>query len=178
MSNKGWWIVFWIGAVLCLSTPPINSSSSQIYKWADDSGTLGFTDDLANVPAKYRKNAILESEPPAPRQEKESSEIHQGFPSLNDTDDAGHDRAYWQGRMNGLRDRRAYMANRRTEIEEELEALVRRLRKGDRTSLELRTQLVGELAKAKAEIEDIDHQLEDVIPEEARKTNAPPGWLR
>lgn len=38
-----------------------NNSYGDIYKYMDDKGTPSFTDDLKNIPQKYRKSAVLVS---------------------------------------------------------------------------------------------------------------------
>ena len=172
-----------LGAVLWMSAPDLVSFSGKIYQWVDESGNGGFTDDLKNIPEKYQKTAVLEeSEVPASRQEGGSSEQQELPPpsTAPDTDDAGHDRAYWQGRLKELRDQRADLLERKVEIVQELEALNGRLENGIDTAkyLKLRKQYLEEHAQTKDEIKEIDHQIEDVLPEEARRSNAPPGWLR
>ncbi len=42
--------------LLVLSVPPV---SAEIYQWADESGTIHFTDDIASVPASVRGKARL-----------------------------------------------------------------------------------------------------------------------
>ena len=172
-------IGFFLGAALWLSVSDLVSFSGKIYEWVDEAGNVGFTDDLRNIPEKYRKTATLESEVPAPRQGGESPEMQELPPPSNtpDTDDAGHDRAYWQGRIKDLREQRADLIEKKLEIEQKIEALSR-YSEADRTYIELRRQYLDELAKTKDDVKDIGHQLEIVLPEEARKLNAPPGWLR
>jgi len=46
-------------ALVALSGSP---ASATIYKWFDDDGNVGFTDDLSNVPADYRDHATSMSE--------------------------------------------------------------------------------------------------------------------
>jgi hypothetical protein len=54
-------MAFW---VLSLS---ISVAQAQTYKWTDENGRISFTDDVSNVPEKYRKSAgpigELEKEP-------------------------------------------------------------------------------------------------------------------
>lgn len=38
--------------VITLLMPPV--ISAEIYKWINDDGSIGLTDDLSNVPGKYR----------------------------------------------------------------------------------------------------------------------------
>ena len=51
-------------AVLTLMIIFVSSSAGagQIYRWVNDNGTVGFTDDPEKVPAKYRERIKLEKE--------------------------------------------------------------------------------------------------------------------
>lgn len=174
------WAVFWLWVIVWLLALDQVSFAGKVYEWIDDFGNVGFTDDPANIPVKYRKTAIEEElEAPPLTQVRVSPEMPP--PSqAPDTDDAGHDRTYWQGRVKVLRDRRADLQERKVEIVQDLETLNGRVENGIDTIkyLELRRQYLQELAKTKDDIKEIDRQLNDVLPEEARKANAPPGWLR
>jgi hypothetical protein len=35
----------------------VPSSYGEMYKWVDEKGTVHFTDDLSNIPEKYREDA-------------------------------------------------------------------------------------------------------------------------
>jgi len=45
-----------VSMVLALLTLPA-IAVAEIYQWVDESGQVGYADDLGSVPAKYRKNA-------------------------------------------------------------------------------------------------------------------------
>lgn len=47
--------------LLLLAVPAL--ASAQIYKWVDEKGQTGYSDDLGKVPYKYRDKAVVE-EPP------------------------------------------------------------------------------------------------------------------
>lgn len=46
-----------IVTLLLLATPAI--CSAQIYKWVDEKGQVGYSDDLGKVPKKYRDSAVV-----------------------------------------------------------------------------------------------------------------------
>ncbi|MDH4100412.1 MAG: aspartyl protease family protein [Nitrospirota bacterium] len=50
------WRATVITAAVCASLicPPLFASAGDLYKWVDESGTLNFSDSIANVPQKYR----------------------------------------------------------------------------------------------------------------------------
>lgn len=52
--RKGWML---FAAILLW----FNNSYGDMYKYMDDKGTPSFTDDLKNIPQKYRKSAVLVS---------------------------------------------------------------------------------------------------------------------
>jgi|GEM_PF-2908596 len=172
--------VFVLTAALWVLQSPRFSYSGQIYEWTDEHGNLGFTDNPANIPEKYRESAVLESEAPSFKTEIESSPNGNTAPAHNspDTDDAGHDRSYWEGRINQVRDLRDNLSQSKGEIEREIAAMNNRLIYSQPEQRERREALLGELAQIESKIKDADHQLNDVIPEAARKLNVPPGWLR
>lgn len=47
-----------IVTLLLLATPLL--CSAQIYKWVDEKGQTGYSDDLGKVPSKYRDKAVVE----------------------------------------------------------------------------------------------------------------------
>lgn len=57
--------LFLLMAVLLLCAPP---SRADIFRWEDDAGTVHFTDDLSNIPARHREKAkvVIREAPPQP----------------------------------------------------------------------------------------------------------------
>lgn len=49
-------LIFLLAAVPALS-------AAQIYKWTDEKGQTGYSDDLGKVPLKYRDKAVIEEAP-------------------------------------------------------------------------------------------------------------------
>jgi len=47
---------FWV-TLLVLAVPVL--CSAEIYKWVDEKGRVGYSDDLGKVPKKYRNNAVV-----------------------------------------------------------------------------------------------------------------------
>jgi len=58
-------ILFPVIALTALALP--GASRADIYRWEDESGVVHFTDDLGNIPPKYRsrQTPILKGPPPA-----------------------------------------------------------------------------------------------------------------
>jgi len=143
------------------------SFSKKIHKWIDETGNIGFINEFAKIPEKDRKAAMLEGlEAPFPTRIREQPQRAQPWPPSDapGTDDAGHDRAYWEGRIQELRERRAGLIGYKNEIEQELE-LADGLYSigGDPKYLKLRWRYLEELAETEDDIKDVDYQLEDVL---------------
>jgi len=45
-----------LSILLLLAVPAL--CSAEVYKWVDQKGHIGYSDDLSKVPDKYRNNAI------------------------------------------------------------------------------------------------------------------------
>jgi len=68
----------------------VPSSYGEMYKWVDEKGTVHFTDDLSNIPEKYRENAetrkpTKETSAPEPREISEPA----SRPSVKPTEPEG-----------------------------------------------------------------------------------------
>jgi len=57
----------WLVLVCILSVPLL--ASAEIYRWVNDRGVVSFTDNLGNIPEKFRAKAILIDVPVPPVQE-------------------------------------------------------------------------------------------------------------
>jgi clan AA aspartic protease (TIGR02281 family) len=55
---------------LALSTFPALALAAEIYRWADERGTVYFTDSPHNIPEKYRRSAVRLKTAEAPRREE------------------------------------------------------------------------------------------------------------
>jgi hypothetical protein len=161
------------------------SWSGSIYQWTDENGNVGFTDDLSKIPEKYRNSAILEREiPAAPDEEKEGGEAppdDQGLelpPEPPEVDNAGHDRSYWENRLKDLRDQQDALIEKKAKLDQEINAMSNPLIYNTAQDKQLRQKKRNEAESTEQQINEIEHQLKDVIPEEARRLNVPPGWLR
>lgn len=169
---------------MAASAPP--SFGGPIYQWTDEEGNVGFTDDPARIPAKYRRNAILENSIPREPEQSHTSEPKElasapeapPLPSEEPTDAGGHDEAYWRERIERLRGEQERLTRTRTKLELEAESLSNPLTSSRGEQRARYQELQGQLSELDQKIADIETQITVVIPEEARKLNVPPGWLR
>jgi hypothetical protein len=156
---------------------------SYLYKWTDDKGVVHITDGLGSVPQKYRDKA-LKVEQPKKEDGNEGQQVQQGTssPSSSNEEELEEDRkAEWQQRVLEARHRVAEAEQRYRALDQKRQETVGKW--GGPASGHLEgpmeaEQIDREMEAAKKEIDDARHNLEVVIPEEARKAGVPPGWLR
>jgi hypothetical protein len=179
-------VVFLSLVIPLLTARAPSSLGGPIYQWTDAEGNVGFTDDPARIPEKYRRNAILENSIPPAAERKGGAPPPEAperdappLPSEGSgTDDAGHDQLYWRERIERLRIEQEGLIQRRTTLEGEADALSNPLTSSRIEQRERFQEIQTQLAELNQKISDIENKITVVIPEEARKLNAPPGWLR
>jgi hypothetical protein len=179
-------LLFLLLAVPLLATSAAPSFGGPIYQWTDEEGNIGFTDDPARIPAKYRRNAILENSIPKDSDKNRASEPNPPastpeappLPSEEPTDAAGHDETFWRERIERLRDEQERLSRTRNKLALEAESLSNPLTSSRGEERARYQELQGQLAELDLKIADIETQITVSIPEEARKLNVPPGWLR
>ena len=163
---------------------PLSPASSQgaVYQWLDEKGNISFTDNPANIPEKYRQSATRLDETPSSKKPK--TNIAPEAPSSNDADqgsktldDNGRDEQWWRARTQELRHRKELLLAEKERLTSRVNPLGS-LGLGSIEANEQAKESKGRLEQIKNEIETIDYDLNVLLPEEARKANAPPGWLR
>ena len=156
---------------------------SFLYQWTDAKGNFHITDDLNKVPQQYRDKAV-KLEQPKKEDVDQGQQVQQksAYPSGVESERADiAAKAAWQQRMRDARERLADAEKRYQEIVPRRNELLQR--PGGPASGQLVDR--GELDKVEQELRDVQneidenrHDLDVVIPEEARKAGIPPGWLR
>lgn len=159
-------------------------SFAQVYKWVDEKGVTHFTDDMTQIPDKYRPKAqgirsSQENEDTMVEEEKASNKKGDSY----HTDQLGRGEDYWKGLVEEWR-------RRLRELQEKLEALRVKYNEltqrhndskstGVRTSLRNERDLVkNEIDQCKTQIEEARSVLEKKIPEEAELYKANPEWVK
>jgi len=157
-----------------------------MYQWVDEQGNVGFTDNPENIPEKYRQSAtqlggtsnpqkpetdITPTEPPSTPPSTDANENAAGL------DDQGHDEQWWQDRMQELRHRKEALVDEKERLTTDTDTLGR-LGLGSIDQNQQAKETENRLQQIDSEIKEIDNDLTITLPEEARRANAPPGWLR
>jgi len=159
------------------------ASTSILYQWTDDKGNVHVTDNLGNVPERYRSKARKlekatgnEGYSEQKMQEVSGSSASQVQEGMDD-----EKKTEWQQRMKEARQRLADAEKRYRELDQKRNELlgawggVASGRLDDRMQAQ---QLEQEMQQVQQEIEKAQNEVQNVIPEQARKAGVPPGWLR
>jgi chromosome segregation ATPase len=159
-----------------------------LYQWKDDRGVVNLTDSLDKVPQKYRSQAKQLLQPGAGKEEQSGEETRERVQSQDLDAETSLDqdeikKAEWQQRMHEAKRRLADAEDRYHQIELQKKELAS---KWGSFGAALPTQEVlnemnrieGELVRAKLDADRARTEVEVTIPDEARRADIPPGWLR
>jgi hypothetical protein len=169
---------------VCLLLLSASFARAEFYRWVDREGKEFFTNDREQVPQEYRNNAVAVKQDERRVSVGEKS-VSTGIPSasLKDHKDKyGKGEEHWRKRAVKLRKELAVLQDKYDLVlkqEREDENKPKKLtvknsskKKKSRSSLEKKKEtLEKDIARKK-------HELEVELPNEARKADAYPGWLR
>jgi len=158
-------------------------SFAQVYKWVDEKGVTHLTDDMTQVPEKYRPRTESVETP----QEKEDAKVEEeiGPPKKEDAskDRLGRGEDYWKGRVEEWRKRLRELQDKFEVLRTKYNGLTER--HNDSKSIAVRTeirrerdQVKSEIDQCKTQIEAAREMLEKKIPEEAELYKAKPEWVK
>jgi hypothetical protein len=200
-----------------LLTVAFSSSSiaGKIYRWVDENGVIGFTDNLSSLPEKYLKTVTPYAEAgpgerPTILEGMKQPQPDEELEPPADVDDNGQDEAWWKSRVQDLKTRREALLKQKEVLQEEYNTTyaiwLNPSAPGNKNIGEINKQIstgkqpdpklffglpipqpgignnLEEIKKQIAQIDDdlksIEYDLNVGLPDEARKANALPGWLR
>ncbi|MGQ9646655.1 MAG: DUF4124 domain-containing protein [Thermodesulfobacteriota bacterium] len=159
-------------------------SHAEVYKWVDEKGSVHFTDDMTQVPEKYRRGiqevGVDEEKVIATKEESQSPPTRQtDLPK----DRLGRGEDYWRGRVEEWR-------QKLQSLQEKLEGLRVKYNEftekfnASKSSVERalirndREQIRSEMEVLKVQIAEAKEMLEKKIPEEASLYKARPEWVK
>jgi len=162
-----------------------------LYQWIDERGSVHITDSLEKVPGQFREKASRVEQGAAPGVEPQQMEPERPAPeggsfgfSQDDLSAQNEEdrKLEWQQRMYDARQRMADAEARIRSASEKLKVLQQKSGYGlygytPEAQAEV-ARLEEEIARAQTELDYARDQVENVIPEQARKAGVPPGWLR
>ncbi len=164
----------------CVLLFPVSQASADFYRWVDDDGKEYFTNDPAKIPQEYRKNSkavevhddrvSVGQEPVAPKKSPVTVKEHK--------DKHGRGEEYWRRKAANLR---LKLRDQQDEYNLVLKQLDDQDRAPDRLNYK-RKKSHSSLEKKKAKLEKdmarTRRALEVDLPDEARRADAYPGWIR
>ncbi len=165
---------------LCLAA----YASAQVYKWVDEKGVVHFTDDITQIPEKYRTTLQGEEQAQPPLETVGEPErtppVKKAQPY---TDTAGRGEDYWRakiqewtGKMEAAQDRLEGLRSKYNELTEKYNAS---RHAGERATIQnQRSKIQAEMDQCKAQMDESREMLEKRIPEEANLFKAKPEWLK
>jgi len=158
-------------------------SSAEVYKWVDDKGVVHFTDDLIQVPEKYRPKAERTG---SPEEKGEATVEGESTPKKKEEpyrDRLGRGEDYWKGRLEEWRKKLIESQTRlealRTKYNEMTEKYNDSKSTAERGMLRKeRDQIKNDMDQCKIGIDEARNMIEKKIPEEAEIYKAKPEWVK
>lgn len=158
-------------------------SHAQVYKWVDEKGIVHFTDDMTQIPEKYRR-AIKEVEVREEKIEtKEEGEAPQKKQAESSKDRLGRGEEYWKGRMEESRKKLQSLQEKLESLRLKYNELTEKFN-SSKSSAERgmirndREQIKNQMDELKVQIGETREMLEKRIPEEASLYKAKPEWVK
>jgi hypothetical protein len=169
---------------------PLSAAHAEFFSWTDKNGNSYATDDLSKVPEAYRAQAVANMAPdevnpgPAPKardrqgeQAAPRSRERQGSSGDTHLDRYGRGEEYWHSRAESLRQEIDQLKqDRESSFDQERACEQKRVAYLGKTVDCSRYQVYR--TQIERNIERARKRLEIDLPDEARKADAYPGWLR
>jgi chromosome segregation ATPase len=158
-------------------------SHAQVYKWVDEKGIVHFTDDITQIPEKYRR-AIEKREATEEKIETKKEEGQETSKKQTDYKDRlGRGEEYWKGRVEQSRKKLQSLQEKveslRLKYNELTEKFNTSKSSAERAMIRNdREQIKDQMDELRAQIGETREMLERKIPEEASLYGAKPEWVR
>lgn len=157
----------------------VSSASADFYRWVDRDGKEFFTNEPQKIPVEYRSSAekVKTDESRVSVENKPTSRSITASSARDHKDKYGRGESYWRKRAMDLR-------YKLRDKEDERAAVLKEINGQDQNQADLRrpkkkrANLEKKLAKIDKDIAKTRRKLEVDLPEEARKADAYPGWIR
>ena len=157
--------------------------SAETYKWVDGKGAAHYTDDLTQIPEKYRSAVKkVEGEETAEPAKKEAESPPKNK-MASPADRLGRGEEYWKGRVDELKKKIKASEEKNETLRLKYNELTTRYNDSkssvERANLRVeRDRVKLEMDRNKAEVEEARIVLEKKIPEEAEFFKARPDWIK
>jgi len=159
-------------------------SFGEVYKWVDEKGVVHFTDDMQQVPEKYRPKAEEIGSSGGEKEEtKGEGQITPKGKEETHQDQLGRGEDYWKGRVAEWRTRLGEEQDRLKTLEIKYNELIMRFNesKSSVEKGEIRKeseQVKNEMDQCRTQIAEAREMIEKKIPEEGELYKAKPEWVK
>jgi len=158
--------------------------SGGLFTWTDKDGVVHMTDSLDKVPKEYRSKTQRAGN--GASSDKVVPEAQSPTAPATSNQGGGNDaalKAQWQSRMldakrrlQSAEDNYQQLEKRKSDLQAQWGSSGSAL--PPQEALDQMKQMDVDMSRAKAEIDNARDQINNVIPDEARRAGIPPGWLR
>ncbi len=158
-------------------------SFSQVFRWSDEKGLVHFTDDITQVPERFRPKAERVGGVEETQEAK-----HEGESAPNKKEDAykdqlGRGEEYWKGLMEESRKKLRQQEDKLVGLRAKYNTIIERHNESrstaERANLRReRDQVKREIDECNAQIEQTRGMMDKRIPEEAELYKAKPEWIK
>jgi hypothetical protein len=174
--------------LLSAGAPAVEDRRQYLYQWTDDQGNTAIVDSLEKVPPKYRSKArALEqggAAAPAPASgSPEAPAIPAGEAADRQQQSEDAKKAEWQQRVLVAKRQLAAAEERYQQLEAAKADIMSKWGASGsalppQEVINQINQLTADMEKTRREIEKWKNDINVVIPDEARRADVPPGWIR
>lgn len=154
-------------------------ASAEFYKWVDRDGKEFYTNEKEKIPAQYRDSAQpVEVHEGRVTVEKPSPAGATSVTGKAHKDRNGRGEAYWHRRAEAVRRKLRKEQDQLDLLAKQERDLEHDRRRSAASRKKARKALEKKRARIERKIEGLRHELDVELPDEARKADAYPGWLR
>jgi hypothetical protein len=158
-------------------------SFAQVYKWTDEKGVTHFTDDITQVPEKYRPKSERVEIPEEKEETKVEGELTPKKKEETHKDRLGRGEGYWKGQVEEWRKKLRELQDKLEVLRTKYNGLTEKFNDSRSTAARAnlrreRDQVKNEIEQCNTQIEEARGMLEKKIPEEAELYKAKPEWVQ
>jgi septal ring factor EnvC (AmiA/AmiB activator) len=168
------YVVFAVSALFFAAT----AAQADFYRWTDKDGKEYFTNEKESVPPEYRDSAqrVKPDESRVSVGDKPAASAKTG--GLEHRDKFGRGEEYWRKQSANLRLKLRDQQDEYSQVIKELDDQDKKPKKLTSKKKTSASSLEKNKLKLEKEIARTRRRLEVDLPEEARRADAYPGWLR
>lgn len=164
----------------CLFFIAVTAAHAEFYRWVDKDGKEYFTNEPEKVPQQYRGSVqtVKPDESRVSVGDKSATVGKHGGPSGEHKDKNGKGEEYWHRRADKLRLKLRDQQDEYTIVLKDLESQEQKTGKPAGKRKKSLSGLERKKVKLEKDIARTRRMLEVDLPEEARRADAYPGWIR